>query len=525
MAAAIETGTVARGNLATTVSATGSAIARKQAKLAFGVGGKLTELDVVNGQSAKANDVIAKLDDTGQQRTVATAQASLTEAQNKLDQLLNPPPANLADAEASVASAQSALTSAKNSLISSRGSFISAVQAYCDVYGLFNVCAQGTTPLSDSQASDLISSIGPGLSWAAKTSATLSLLQANGAYVNAQLAEGNAEANLSLAQSKLDALKNPAAADVQSAKDVVQQAQFAYDQARSDLDHFTLIAPFDGVVGGLAIAEGDLVGASDVLVTLFDPSAISVDLSIGEIDLPSVKVGTYATVTFDAIPEHAFVAKITSIDPTPVASQGVVSFTARADILTGQDAQDAVGQFASALGGNRGFNRQGSGGQFPGNQGTPSPGQTPGAGGFGFDPAASAPAGTGGDGGFAAMITPPAMPNPGMNATATLITNTYTDLLLVPTGAVRRVGRDQVVFVMSPDGETAEQHTVTVGVSDGTVTEILSGVDEGATIVTNPAALFSDQSATPTATVPAGGQRFGGGGFGPGDGGGVNGIR
>ncbi|MBI5284558.1 MAG: RND transporter, partial [Chloroflexi bacterium] len=81
------------------------------------------------------------------------------------------------------------------------------------------------------------------------------------------------------------------------------------------------------------------------------------------------------------------------------------------------------------------------------------------------------------------------------------------NVLSVPNGAVQREGQDRVLQVKQSDGTTAKV-TVQVGLSDSTNTEIISGVEEGATVVI-PGVTATNSSAAPT--VAAGG--FPGGGF------------
>jgi multidrug efflux pump subunit AcrA (membrane-fusion protein) len=69
-----------------------------------------------------------------------------------------------------------------------------------------------------------------------------------------------------------------------------------------------------------------------------------------------------------------------------------------------------------------------------------------------------------------------------MSATADIIINERSGVLLVPS---RAIGQDNlgnpVVKVMV--GEQIEERAVVVGITDGSQTEIVSGLDEGDTVV------------------------------------------
>jgi HlyD family secretion protein len=69
----------------------------------------------------------------------------------------------------------------------------------------------------------------------------------------------------------------------------------------------------------------------------------------------------------------------------------------------------------------------------------------------------------------------------GMHANISIATATTHDALLVPTSAIVRRG-DATVVLVANDGTSAER-TVTTGISDGTSTEILSGLSEGDHII------------------------------------------
>jgi len=71
---------------------------------------------------------------------------------------------------------------------------------------------------------------------------------------------------------------------------------------------------------------------------------------------------------------------------------------------------------------------------------------------------------------------------PGMTATANIVYAQQDGALLVPNRAVRRQGRDQVVDVLTPQGQV-ESRTVRRGISNDQVTEITDGLAEGDRVV------------------------------------------
>ena len=78
---------VTRGDVQTTVTAPGHLVNTHEALLAFGVGGKLAQVNVQPGLKVSAGQVLAQLDQAPLLDNVRTAQAGLDAAQARMDQL------------------------------------------------------------------------------------------------------------------------------------------------------------------------------------------------------------------------------------------------------------------------------------------------------------------------------------------------------------------------------------------------------------------------------------------------------
>ena len=95
---------------------------------------------------------------------------------------------------------------------------------------------------------------------------------------------------------------------------------------------------------------------------------------------------------------------------------------------------------------------------------------------------------------------------PGMTANASIVTNKKENVILVPSTAVQTVGGQSVVQIMK--NNTAQTVPVTVGDSNDSETEIVSGVSAGDMVVTNPTTAPSTQSSANRGGL----NLFGGGG-------------
>lgn len=107
----------ATGQLSTTVQLTGSASAERSTTLSFESSGVVAGVAVQPGQSVRAGEALATLDDADAQRRVQTAEVQLEQAQLRLDdRLAEPEAADIASARQSVESAESQVLNAEIAL-------------------------------------------------------------------------------------------------------------------------------------------------------------------------------------------------------------------------------------------------------------------------------------------------------------------------------------------------------------------------------------------------------------------------
>lgn len=92
-------------------------------------------------------------------------------------------------------------------------------------------------------------------------------------------------------------------------------AQAQYEQAKLDLDHATVRAPIDGVVGKVTLQPGDFLAAGQAAMPLVATKTLWVDANFKETDLTHVGVGQPATVEVDTYPGKKWNAHVASISP------------------------------------------------------------------------------------------------------------------------------------------------------------------------------------------------------------------
>jgi HlyD family secretion protein len=108
-----------------------------------------------------------------------------------------------------------------------------------------------------------------------------------------------------------------------------QQAQLRANQAT--LGRTTIVAPIDGVIIDRQIEPGQTVASGLNVAVLFtlaqDLSRVQALISVDEADIGSVKPGQAVRFTVDAFPNDNFTGTVTRIRALPAAEQSVVAYT------------------------------------------------------------------------------------------------------------------------------------------------------------------------------------------------------
>lgn len=117
-------------------------------------------------------------------------------------------------------------------------------------------------------------------------------------------------AALSKAQNMLGGL--PQTPDEQLAGYKLALAQLA--QAKLDLEHATVRAPMDGVIGKTSLQPGDFLAIGQAAMPLV-ATTLWIDANFKETDLTHVEIGQPATIEVDTFPGQKWPAHVDSISP------------------------------------------------------------------------------------------------------------------------------------------------------------------------------------------------------------------
>ncbi|MFN3319895.1 MAG: HlyD family secretion protein [Allorhizobium sp.] len=167
--------------------------------------------------------------------------------------------------------------------------------------GALEAAARGAE-ITANRASDLASkSVG---TTADLDNAKVSLDQARANLVAGQAAVSSAKANLALLKAQRE-----------EALSTVRLQQLAIDKAKRDLDFTVLKAPYDGVIGNLAVQAGDLVSAGKRLAALVPTNELYIEANFKETQIADLVPGSKVSIHVDAYGDQPLEGTVTSIAP------------------------------------------------------------------------------------------------------------------------------------------------------------------------------------------------------------------
>jgi RND family efflux transporter MFP subunit len=326
------------------VTATGDLVNTNQVTLQMPTSGQLAAVSVHPGDHVSKGQVLASLADREKfTAAVTSAQLALAQAQQDYQDLIDTAASAAAQAQVDVANAQIAVTDAQKKVAAAnyphstdplviekaQTDYLLAKAAYKDALSAYHKVehkkltnperAQALTRLVAAEA-DMKTKFAT-YNWYLLKPDQNSVDQAN-----AELAQ--AQAQLSEAQARWDKLKNgPAPFQLQSATAKVDDAQAQLAEAQKTLDEVDIKAPFDGVVLSVNASAGDSLQEGAALISLNDPSAVEVEGTVTEEDMPNIRVGLAAQVYFDAYPDLQVNAKLSRIVPVRVSGSDQPLYT------------------------------------------------------------------------------------------------------------------------------------------------------------------------------------------------------
>ncbi len=152
------------------------------------------------------------------------------------------------------------------------------------------------------------------------------------AKANHRLVQLNAERTATLQQNGLvpQSDLDQALAQLAQAEAQVQTRTAAVEAARIDLSRCTIYSPVDGIVLSRQVDVGKTVAASFNTPVLFtianDLTKMQIVGAVAEADIGNVTVGQPVNFTVDAFPNRQFRGRVSSIRNSPITVQNVVTY-------------------------------------------------------------------------------------------------------------------------------------------------------------------------------------------------------
>ena len=247
---------------------------------------------------------------------------------------------------------------------------------------------------------------------------------------------------------------------LQSASESLRNAEISLENQYENLDDYTITSPIKGTIVDKNYNAGETTEANEVLCTIYDLSYLTMTLSVDELDIASIEVGQSVSIVADAVEDTTYTGTVTKVSVAGTSSGSATTYPVTIRI----DETDGL--------------------------------------------------------------------LPGMSVDATIELASAEDVLAIPSAALNR-GDTVLVTADSPsaangtlvestteDGEDYYSVEVTTGVSGDDYIEIVSGLQEGDTVVYIPTSSSSSEMGM-MGGMPGGmggGMPSGGGGMGGGPG-------
>jgi len=417
---AIEIVPVQRETLVDMVNATGRIEPKAEVEMNFEIGGVVQAVLVEEGQAVTAGTPLARLDTYNLEFAVKQAEIDLAQQKAELDRLFEP---ELAE---KIAAAQANIDSTRLALVD--------LQAGPDP----DEVAKAEAELSlaretlkkaqwDYDEVAYLGEIGAMPQAKALQEATLNyeIAQANhNLAVKEPTAAELAAARATLANAEAtvaELLESPSAAEIAARQALIDKAALSLAEKQRNLEQAVLLAPSDGLLVEINIEPGERVlsDAQTAAMILANTSAYLLKVEVDEIDIARIARGQSVSVELDAFVDRQLTGTVTDISPRPIQGDANAIVMYEATITLETGSADLN------------------------------------------------------------LLS-------GMTANAAIETGRLKDVVVVPNRAIQidRTGPDPVIYVekVGDDGQ-AVRAEVQLGLRNGTVTEVLSGLSDGDELV------------------------------------------
>ncbi|MBX3117702.1 MAG: efflux RND transporter periplasmic adaptor subunit [Fimbriimonadaceae bacterium] len=314
-----------------TLDITGQIVTSDTASVGAKVAGRLASVNVKDGDSVQAGQVLAVQETSIQNAQLRQALAQLSSAQSQLSQAKSNAAIAPQRTAAAVAAAESQLRSAKSQLDKARkGARTEEIaQAEWNVRSakanmetakkeldrVRELYKEGAVPLQRvEQAQNAYEQALAGYNGALEAQRVTQNATRPEDLRAAEEAVRQAEENVrsAKAQKALDVTLND---QVMGAVAAVNAAQAQVDIVRQQIADATIRAPFSGRVSGRPAQPGTVLNPGQTVVNLVGSEGIYFEGEVPEVRLAEVQIGKAVEITVDAFPNRPFTGRVVSINP------------------------------------------------------------------------------------------------------------------------------------------------------------------------------------------------------------------
>ena len=117
---------------------------------------------------------------------------------------------------------------------------------------------------------------------------------------------------------------------VESADDNLENAENKLSNTQDSVDDYTITAPISGTVITKNAKVGDKISKSSsgttTMAVIYDLSTMTLEMSVDELDVSSIKVGQSVEITADAVEGETFAGTVTNVSLQSSYSNGVTNY-------------------------------------------------------------------------------------------------------------------------------------------------------------------------------------------------------
>lgn len=311
---------VERGDLRVIVEATGQVVPNSKVEVKSKASGEIISLPFKEGEYVEAGQLLVELDPDDERRNVQRAESNLrnararaAQASSELALMESDAGRILAQAEANLRQAEAQLEDARARLERRRGLHSEGVLSEEELDAAETAYQQALSNFQNAQA----------------------------AHADAQ----NYPLNIELRRQDL------VLAEIQ-----VHDAEIALEEAQERFEDTRIVAPVSGVITDLQVERGQIiasgisnVGGGTTLMVISDLSRLFIEVKVDETDIGKVQVGSPCEIIADAFPEYTFRGVVDWIAPQGTKEQNIVTFDVKVEINLDQVSPEIAARLRAAV--------------------------------------------------------------------------------------------------------------------------------------------------------------------------------